>query len=133
MANAIYPLWKQAILDYTAGADISAGTVKAALVDTGTYTYSAAHDFYDDVTGVVGTPQTIGSKTYTNGTFDGADIAFTGVTGASAEAIVIYIDSGTPATSRLVAYIDTGVTGLPVTPNSGDINIAWDASGIFTL
>lgn len=133
MANAIYPLWKQAILDYTAGADISAGTVKAALVDTGTYTYSAAHDFYDDVTGVVGTPQTIGSKTYTNGTFDGADVTFTGVSGASAEAIVIYIDSGTPATSRLVAYIDTGVTGLPVTPNSGDINIAWDASGIFTL
>ena len=37
------------------------------------------------------------------------------------------------ATSPLVAYIDTGVTGLPVTPNGGDIAVAWNASGIFAL
>jgi hypothetical protein len=33
----------------------------------------------------------------------------------------------------LVAYLDTGVTGLPVTPNGGDITISWHASGIFQL
>ena len=32
-----------------------------------------------------------------------------------------------------MANIDTGVTGLPVTPNGGDISITWNASGIFTL
>ena len=139
MANALYPKWKEALLNFTANNDLSAGTVKVALVDTGTYTYSASHQYYDeggasDVTdAVVGTPQTIGSKTFTDGVFDGADVTFTAVSGSSVEALVIYIDTGTPTTSPLVAYIDTSVTGLPVTPNGGDISITWNASGIFAL
>jgi hypothetical protein len=43
------------------------------------------------------------------------------------------VDTGTAATSPLVAYIDTGVTGLPVTPNGGNITVTWNASGIFQL
>lgn len=133
MANALYPKYKEAILQSAANSNMSSGTVKVALVDTGTYTYSAAHEFYSSVTGVVGTPQTIGTKTFTNGVFDGADVSFTGVTGNSVEALIIYIDTGTAGTSRLVAFIDTGVTGLPVTPNGGDISVTWNASGIFAL
>ena len=132
MANALYPKWKEAIAQNTANSSLT-GTVKVALVDTGTYTYSAAHEFYSSVSGVVGTPQTIGSKTYTNVVFDGADVTFTAVSGSSSEALVIYIDTGTAGTSRLVAFIDSGVTGLPVTPNGGDISITWNASGIFAL
>ncbi len=133
MANALYPKWKEALVQASANSALT-GTVKAALVDTGTYTYSATHEFYSSVTGVIGTPGTIGAtKSYTNGVFDGADVTFSAVTGNSAEAIVIYIDTGTAGTSRLVAYIDTGVTGLPVTPNGGDISISWNASGIFAL
>lgn len=133
MANAIYPKWKEAVIQAATNSSL-AGTVKVALVDTGTYTYSAAHEFYSSVTGVVGTPQTIGAtKAYTNGTFDGGDVTFTAVTGNSVEALVLYIDTGVAGTSRLVAYIDTSVTGLPVTPNGGDISIAWNASGIFTI
>lgn len=132
MANAIYPLYKQALI--SGGANTSlAGTVKVALVDTGTYTYSAAHEFLSSLSGRVGTDQTLGTKTYTNGVFDAADVTFPSISGATAEALVIYIDTGVAGTSRLVAYIDTGVTGLPVTPNGGDITITWDASGIFAL
>ncbi|MEN9885520.1 MAG: hypothetical protein RL758_98 [Pseudomonadota bacterium] len=131
MANALYPKFKESALQ--AGVNMSSGTVKVALVDTGTYTYSAAHQFASSLSGVVGTAQTIGSKTFTNGVFDGADVAFTAVSGATVEALVIYVDTGNSATSPLVAYIDTGVTGLPVTPNGGDINVAWNASGIFAL
>jgi len=133
MANAIYPLYKQALLGGLTNIDIDGGTVKAALVDTGTYTYSTAHDFLNDVSGVVGTAQTIANTTVTNGLFDGDNVTYTAVSGATAEAIIIYIDTGSSATSRLVAYLDTGVTGLPVTPNGGDINITWNASGIFQL
>lgn len=134
MANAIYPLYKQALLDASSNVDINDGTVKAALVDTGTYTYSASHEFYSSVSSaVVGTPQTIANTTVTNGTFDGDDVTYTAVSGNSVEAIVIYIDTGNASTSRLVAYLDTGMTGLPVTPNGGDIAVAWNASGIFTL
>lgn len=134
MANAIYPKYKEAILQSASDSDILNGTVKAALVDTGTYTYSATHQFYSDLSGVVGTPQTIGaSKSVTDGVFDGADVTFTAVTGNSVEALVIYIDTGNTGTSRLVAYIDTSVTGLPVTPNGGNISVQWNASGIFAL
>lgn len=132
MANAIYPKFKEARADAASDIDLNDGTVKVALIDTGTYTYSAAHDFHDDLSGIVGTPQTIASTTVTSGVFDGADVTFTAVTGATVEALVIYIDTGVSGTSRLVAYIDTGVTGLPVTPNGGDIIITWNASGIFT-
>ena len=138
MANALYPLWKQEILKGTSNNLLNSaeGTtgVYAALIDTGAYTYSAAHQFYSSLTGIVGTPQEILTKTQTNGTFDGDNVTFTGVTGATAEAIVLYRrNAGANTTWPLIAYIDTSVTGLPVTPNSGDITITWNASGIFTL
>lgn len=134
MANALYAKWKEQLLQFTANNNLSAGTVKVALVDTGVYTYNSADQFYSAVSSaVVGTPQTIGSKTFANGVFDGADVTFTAVTGNSVEALVIYVDTGTSSTSPLVAYIDTSVTGLPVTPNGGDITITWNASGIFAL
>jgi len=133
MANAIYPLYKQALLDASANVDINDGTVKVALVDTGVYTYSASHEFLTSLSGVVGTAQTINNTTVTNGLFDGDNVTYTAVSGNTVEALVIYIDTGSSATSRLVAYIDTSVTGLPVTPNGGDITISWNASGIFQL
>lgn len=133
MANAIYPKYKEGILQSAANTNLSSGTVKVALVDTGTYTYSSSHQFLSSLSGVVGTAQTLGTKTLTNGTFDAADATFTAVTGATVEALVIYVDTGVAGTSPLVAYIDTGQTGLPVTPNGGNITVTFDAAGIFTL
>jgi hypothetical protein len=133
VANAIYPKYKEVILGAATNTNLLTGTVKVALVDTGTYTYNAANQYYSSITGVVGTPQTIGSTTVTGGLFDGNDVTYTSVTGNSVEALVIYVDTGNAATSPLVAYIDTSVTGLPVTPNGGNITITWNASGIFQL
>lgn len=134
MANALYQKWKEQLLQFTANNNLSAGTVKVALIDTGTYTYNSTNQFWSAASSAsIGTPQTIGTKTFTNGTFDGDNVTFTAVTGNSVEALIIFIDTGTPSTSPLVAYIDTSVTGLPVTPNGGDITITWNASGIFTL
>lgn len=140
MANALYPKWKEARLQGTANAALDgSGTtgVYAVLVDTGTYTYNAAHEFYSSLSGIAGTTeQEIGAtKTYVNGVFDGGDVTFPSVTaGNNLEAIVIFIkNAGANTTWRLVAYIDTGVTGLPVTPNGGNISVTWNASGIFQL
>lgn len=137
MANALYPKWKEALLNATSGSALTgSGTtgLYAALVDTGTYTYSSAHQFYSSLSGIVGTDQEIGSVTLTNGVVDGADVTYTAVSGNSVEAIVLYRkNAGANTTWQLVAYIDTGVTGLPVTPNGGDISITWNASGIFSL
>jgi hypothetical protein len=137
MANAVYPKYKEALLGGAANSAITgSGTtgLYAALVDTGTYTYSSAHEFYSSLSGVVGTDQEITSPTLTNGLIDGGDVTFTAVTGSSVEAIVLYRkNAGANTTWRLVAYIDTGVTGLPVTPNGGNIAITWNASGILQL
>lgn len=133
MANALYPKWKEALLQFTANNNLSSGTVKVALVTSG-YTYSSSDQFYSSVSAsAVGTPQTIGSKTFTLGVFDGADVTFTAVTGSQAVSLVLYIDTGSTATSPLVAFINASVTNLPVTPNGGDITITWNASGIFAL
>lgn len=138
MANAIYPLYKQSLLDSDTNSDLNNNTATdgpfCALVDTGTYSYSAAHQFYSSLSGVVGTDQRITTPTITNGLFDGDNLTYSSVTGNSVEALVIYRkNSGANTTWRLVAYIDTSVTGLPVTPNGGDITITWNASGIFQL
>lgn len=138
MANKIYPKWKEALLQASADSDLAgSGTtgVYVALVDTGTYTYSDAHQYYSDLSGIVGTPVEIGAtKSYTSGVFDGADATFSAVSGNTAEALVLYRkNAGANTTWRLVAYLDTSVTGLPVTPNGGDITVAWNASGIFGL
>jgi hypothetical protein len=80
---------------------------------------------------VVGTDQRVTTPTVTTGLFDGDDLTFPTVSGASVEALVIYRkNSGANTTWRLVAYIDTGVTGLPVTPNGGNITVTWNPSGI---
>lgn len=139
MANALYPKWKEALLQLTANSGLNgtgATGVYANLCDTGTYTYSTSHEFFSSLSGLGGTAMEIGAtKTYAAGVFDGADITFSAVAGTvSYEALVIFIkNAGANTTWRLVAFLDTGVTGLPVTSNGGDIAVAWHASGIFAL
>lgn len=135
MANAVYPLYKGFLL--TAAANVSLDQNDStngpfvSLVDTGTYTYSAAHDFFNDISGVVGTDQRIATPTTASGLFDGDNVTYTAVSGATVEALVIYRkNSGANTTWKLVAFEDTGVTGLPVTPNGGDITVTWNVSGI---
>ncbi|KYC52210.1 MAG: hypothetical protein AMQ22_00937 [Candidatus Methanofastidiosum methylothiophilum] len=132
MANAIYPKYKEALLSGSSNTGLN-GTVNCTLV-TGDYTYSATDEFITAIdAGYRIDTVALDDKTFTNGTFDADNVQYTSVTGSEVTAIVIWIDTGVEATSRLVAYIDTDVTNLPVTPNGGDILITWNASGIFTL
>lgn len=141
MANALYPKYKEKILNPgTLGSsqgdsvDLIDDTIKIALIDTGTYTYSTAHEYWTSASSaLVGTAATLGTKSITNGTFDAADPTFTSVTGSSVEALIIYKDTGSAATSPLIAYIDVASSGLPVTPNGGNITVTFNASGIFSI
>jgi hypothetical protein len=143
MANALYTSYKVLLLNpgtlgttSATAVDLVDDTIKVALIDTGTYTFSAAHDFYDDVSSaVVGTPQTLASKTVTGGVFDAADVTFTALSGGTVEAYVIYKDTGTPSTSPLIGYFDSVASGLPLTPNGGNVTLAFDngANKIFAL
>lgn len=136
MANAVYPKYKQSLLteaDANKSLDQTTANVApwAALVDTGVYNYSASHQFYSSLSGVVGTDQQITTPTVSNGLFDGDDLVFEDVTGNSIEAVVGYRkNAGANTTWRLVFYDDTSITGAPVSPNGGDINVTWNAAGI---
>ena len=139
MANAVYTKYKQSLMteaDANKSLD-QAGTSApfAALVTTsGGYTYSASHQFYSSLSNIQGTDVAITTPTVVNGLFDGDDVTFTAVSGTVIGAIVIYRkNTGANTTWRLVLYEDTSVTGLPVTPNGGNIVITWNASGIFQL
>lgn len=138
MANAVYPKWKENALQNTTNNALNgSGTtgLYAVLVDTGAYTYNASHEFYSSVSAAaVGTPVEITGKSFTNGLLDGADVTLTAVSGSTAEAIVLYVkNAGATSTQRLFAYIDSGVTGLPLTPNGADVSIVFNASGIVQL
>lgn len=137
MANAVYPTYRN-ILGTTGQPNLTTADIRAILVDTGTYTYSSAHDFLDDVAGgariaVSGTLTTPTFASVATGVFDADDVTFTAVSGASVEAIILYVHTGVESTSRLLAYLDTGVTGLPFTPSGGNVTIQWAAGGIFIL
>ncbi len=133
--SGLYGLARAAFL----GGDIAWDTddIRCVLVDTDDYTVNIDVDeFLSDVPvgARVATSGTFTSPTVTLGVADAADIVLSAVTGDESEAIVIYVHTGSDATARLIAYIDSA-TGLPVTPNGGDITIQWDngANKIFKL
>lgn len=130
MASAFYTAAKAALLG--GSIDMDTDTIKVTLVDTADYTFSAAHDFYDDVP--VGARVATGellSKTISGNVFDAADLVLPSVTGDSCEALIIWKDTGVEGTSNLIAYID----GFTVTPGGGNITITWSsgANKIFAL
>lgn len=107
----------------------SSETVKVVAVSAG-YTYSAAHTSINDIpTGNrVQISDALTNKTFTGGVFDADDVTLTAVAAGSAiSAVIVYTAAGTSASSTLHVYLDTG-TGLPVTPNGGNIVISWAAA-----
>ena len=136
MANALYDTGRNAFLT----GDIAWDTddIRVILVDNADYTVNlATHAFLSDVlaaarVAVMGA--SMASKTAVAGVADAADVTFTAVTGDPSESLVIYKHTGVEGTSQLIAYIDSA-TGLPVTPNGGDITVTWDegANKIFKL
>ena len=136
MANALYGLGREKFLR----GEVSWNThdIKVVLVKTsGGYSVNIdTHEFLSSINvgDRVATSGNLGTKSTTLGVANAGNVTFTAVTGDACGAVVIYRDSGDPATSPLIAYIDTA-TGLPVTPNGGDITIEWDtgANKIFKL
>lgn len=121
-------------------------TIKIMFIDQSIYNPNVSTDnFFSDITSTarIGNSSghtradmpTLAGKTSTAGVADANDVTFTTVAAGSALAsLVIFKDTGADGTSPLIAKIDSG-TGLPVTPNGGDITVAFDngANRIFKL
>jgi hypothetical protein len=135
MANAFYDKGRQKFLE--GSINWAADNIKSVLVDVADYAVNLATDeFLSNIPAIArtATSPNMASKTTANGVAGCANYAYAAVTGDPSEAIVYYKDTGTAATSPLICYIDTA-TGLPVTPNGGDINIVIDtgANKLFKL
>jgi len=117
-----------------------AGTnIKVILYDEGTDALNLADQDIADITAGarVATSGNVASKTVGSagvGAFDHADLTFTAVSGASVESLTYWKDSAVESTSPLIANLDEGsVTGLPLTPNGGDVNWVPAAGGVFQI
>jgi hypothetical protein len=130
MANTLYDKAREKFL--IGSFNWSTDTIKVALVDSAYYTPNfSIHEFFSDITAVnalavVAAGVVLVNKTYAGGAADADDVTFTTVAGAQSEYLVLYKDvGGVAASSPLIAVIDSA-TGLPITPNGGDIIIVWD-------
>ena len=135
MSNAIYSGWKQLIGRWGIGIaqTIPPGTLRVGLLST-SYTFSQAHDFLDDVGAtIVGTSVVLPNATFNSKTLVGDGVTFTAVTGDPVKALLLYMHTGTASTSRLIAYLDTSITGLPFTPSGTNAVLSFDAAGILDL
>jgi len=149
MANALYGKAREKFLANAHGAEGTHiswldDTIKVTLIDVGDYTVSIDTHEYMNLDTVPAAAKiataTLASKTATLGVADAGDSTFDTVAGDVSEALLIWKDGGDGGTTQsgtvspLIAYIDSA-TGLPVTPNGGDIIISWDdgANKIFKL
>ena len=142
MANALFNTAREGFL--LGEIDWNTATVKVALVRG--YTFNAAHKFMSDITtagGVVhATSAALANRAGTNGTADADDITFSSVaSNATGHVLIVFQSSAVTggadvasSAQRVIAYLDSG-TLLPITPNGGDIIVAWDnnTNKIFTL
>jgi|SRR5215467_13623245 len=123
---ALQEFWKATLGDITAAGT----TVKTRLMRTSAYTVNQAHQWASQLPAALVTDVTLGAKTANGagadpGCFDAGDATFVAVpTGALIDCLAVFKDTGTPGTSPLLFYID----GFGVTPNGGDITVAWQNS-----
>lgn len=138
MATVKHTEWLQGMLGAptTSVVDLNTDNIDASLLDqTDSGTITAATAVYDTVdTPVVVKTTDVTVSTITGGvvTLSGP-VTFTAVTGDSAEYLTVFKNSGTPSTSPLIITWDSASTGLPVTPNGGDITATWSTNVLVTL
>jgi len=142
MANTFYTAFLNNLLSLGTTVDFDANDICLALVDNAGADGApdAGDDFWDDQDGslVDSLSSLLGTKTIGTlaaGVFDAGDMApaFTTVSGATVESLVMLKTTGTPSTSPLICWWDTNVTGLPLTPNGGDVNVTFNGSGIIKV
>jgi hypothetical protein len=142
MSSFLYDLALQGFL--TGTFDMATAVVKVALLQitgAGTpYTVNQSTDQYLSVIpsgAIAAETAQLTSVTVADGIFGAANTTFGTVTfGHACGAIVIYIDTGSPSTSPLIAYIDsTSCSGLPITPIGTAITLSFSPTGnlIFSL
>lgn len=133
MANAMYPKFKQALLDKLH--DLNSDDFRFMLIDSADETYNSADEFVSDVTGagiVARMSAGLSSPTISLGTFDAADPTINSVTGDTVEAVILYAYNASDSAARLACWIDASPS-ISFTPNGSNVTLTLDGSGVFSL
>lgn len=143
MADVIYNRFKMGLLQGDFDFLDAGDDIKVALTTSSYSPDVDAHEDFADITNEVpGTGnytsggQSVANQTVTQddtddeGVFDGDDISWANSTIANARYGIIYQDTGTPATSLLIAALD--FVSDQSTSNT-EFKITWNAEGIVNL
>jgi hypothetical protein len=129
-------LYDSALEGRWTGYDVTgADPLSIALVDS-SYVFDATDDFFDDVTGQLGSTAALTSVSVSGGDLLADDGVVSGVgMGDIVKGIVVFNDSGSPATSPLLGFIDRNADTTPIslTGNGTDINVPWPDGIVATL
>lgn len=137
MASTQYTLGLRKILDGTV--NLVSHDLKMVMVDLDDYTPNLDTDeFLSAITAGarVATSPNLGGKSFSIDTtpnpdeivFDCNDFVFSSVSGDPTEALVLYRDTGDPATSPLIAFFDGA--SVAITPNGNNVNCVINANGL---
>lgn len=122
MSNAVYPnaldSFGRALINWPTD------TIMVQLLGAG-YTYDATHRTPDDLADTIGAAQLVGDNKFVDrGEFHADPVTLpTVAAGSTVKAMVIYQDTGVPADSILISFMDTR-------SDSGPINFATDGSDV---
>lgn len=144
MATVVHDNFRNAQMGLPGGStvvvDFDTDDMRCSLFDqTDSGVIDATDSAYDDVNAgtIVHEGGAIGSKTIgvlATGVFDSTvDYTMSSVTGDEADYLTLWRFHATPANGTLVVTWDSATTGIPVTPNGGDITVQWNASGIVQI
>jgi hypothetical protein len=136
MANVVYPLAKQRLLEWALAASGPAGAATVNVIGVkSSYVYSASHEHIADVPGAdIVAPETeLDNVTTLLGVMKADNPTLTGMTaGQTLHALIVF--ARWAGDSLLLCYMDTPAdASLPALINSTTGLLAFDASGIFSL
>ncbi len=136
MANALYKKAKEAFLEGLL--DLTDDTLKLCLVKNSYTVNLDSHQYLSDIgnSNIAAISGSLSGKTTTNGIFDADNATIEDYGTSGFNYLVLFKDTGTSSSSRLIAYIDTA-EGLPVSSSVSPISITINWSNtvnkIFTL
>lgn len=123
------------LIDWATGQDSSGNPMKVIALNS-SYSFNTTDQHLSDI--VSGDRVTAGiaisTPSFTGRLFKFAPFLFPAVTnGATISSVVLYIDTGTESTSKLLVFCDTGLD-LPITGTGADISCTPDQTlGLFSL
>lgn len=143
MANRLQDEYRNNVLgdDTYSNVQLDADTINGMFIDAADDTILASDGDMTMVASAARVPvyastPSLASKTVGSlgvGVFDADNLVFSSLSGDEVENLILYKHTGTEATSILIAFWDTFDSGMPLTPNGGDVTVTWNASGIFSI